>query len=83
METKYSRTEFDGYTHRFTVKFKTGEPHHTNLDIYSNSDSYKELEEFINKNKKKKIISFKIVHRSSKEQDDRISELLDETLKGI
>mgnify|MGYP000558875806 CR=1 FL=1 len=49
METKYSKTQFEGFTHRFKVQFETGEPHSSNLDIYSNSDSFQKLEDFIRK----------------------------------
>jgi len=82
-ETKYSKHPFDGYTHRFIVQFEIGEPYFSNLDIYSNSDSYQELEEYINLNKKEKVISFKIFHRASKEQDDNVTRLIEETLKDI
>lgn len=69
MEPKYSKKEFPGFTHRFIVQFETGEPYFTNLTIYSNSDSYQELENYINNNKSDKVVSFKIIHRASKEQD--------------
>ena len=83
METKYSKKEFDGFTHRFIVQFETGKSYFSNLDIYSNSNSYEELEKFINEKKNDKVISFKIIHRASKKQDERTSKLLDETLKDI
>ncbi len=83
METKYSKTQFEGFTHRFKVQFETGEPHSSNLDIYSNSDSFQKLEDFISEKKTPKVVSFKIVHRASKEQDELAAELIDETLKGI
>lgn len=83
MEIKYSRKQFDGFTHRFKVQFETGEPYFSNIDIYSNSDSYQNLEDFISKKKSDKVLSFKIVHRASKEEDERASELLDEILKNI
>lgn len=82
-ELKYSKERFEGYTHRFMIQFEVGEPHFRNLDVYSNSDSYELMEKYINENKKEKVISFKVVHRASKEQDDKNSELIDETLKDI
>jgi len=83
METKYSRIEFDGYTHRFIVQFETGENYTSNLTLYSNSGKYTELEEFVNKNKSEKVLSFKIVHRATKEQDELTGKLIEETLKNI
>lgn len=81
-EAKYSRTQFEGFTHRFIVKFETSESSH-NLDIYSDSSSYITLEEFVNKKKSKNVISFEIIHRASKEQDEIASQLIDETLKDL
>ncbi len=83
VETKYSKEQFDGFTHRFMIQFEVGEPHISTLTLYSNSDSYEKLEKFINEKKNKKVIMFKIVHRASKEQDELASSLIDETLAGI
>lgn len=79
METKYSKTEFEGFTHRFIIQFEIGDPYFTNVTVYSNSDSYQELEDMINKKKSEKVISFKIVHRASKEQDEATAKFIDET----
>ena len=83
METKYSKEQFEGFTHRFKIQFETGEPHFSNLDIYSNSDSYQKLRDYINEKKSEKVLSFKIVHRASKEQDEMIAKLINETLNNI
>jgi len=85
MKAKYSRKQFDGYTHRFIVKMKVDNDwrNDTNVTIYSNSDSYQKLEEFINEKKDKKVLSFKIVHRCSKEQDEMADKFIDETLGDI
>ena len=82
METKYSKEQFDGFTHRFIVKFKVDEDwrNDTNITLYSNSDSYQKLEDFINAKKANKAVSFKIEHRASKEQDEMSSKFLDEIL---
>ena len=70
-ETKYSKTKFDGFTHRFIVEFNVaGQPNTSTLHIYSNSDNYQELDNFINEKKSEKVTSFKTVHRASKEQDE-------------
>ena len=83
MEAKYSKTEFIGFTHRFKVEFKTDKPHNSNFDIYSNSDSYKKLEDFINEKKSKEVLSFKIINRSTKEQDEMSAKFIDEILNNI
>ena len=85
METKYSRKEFEGYTHRFIVKLRVDEDWRNDIkiDIYSNSDSYQKLEDFIKENKSDKVISFEIEHRASKEQDEIASKFIKETLKDL
>ena len=84
MEIKYSKEQFEGYTHRFIVKIKVDEDwrNDTNVTIYSNSDSYKKLEDFINKKKSDKVVEFKIEHRASREQDEMSSKFLDEFLNN-
>ena len=80
METIYSKEQFDGYTHRFIVKIKIDNDfrNDTNITIYSNSDSYLRLENFINEKKSDKVIAFIIEHRVSKEQDEMESQFIDE-----
>lgn len=82
METKYSKEQFEGFTHRFIVKFKVDDDwrNDTNIHIYSNSDSYQKLEDFLNAKKSDKVLSFKIEYRASKEQDEASSKFLDEML---
>ena len=82
METKYSKEQFEGFTYRFIVKIKVDEDwrNDTNITLYSNSDSYQKLEDFLNAKKTDKVLSFKIEHRASKEQDEMTSKFLDEML---
>jgi len=84
-EIKYSKEQFEGFTHRFIVKFKVDEDwrNDVNIHIYSNSDSYQKLEEFLNARKSDKVLSFKIEHRASKEQDEMASKFIDEILGGF
>ncbi len=84
MEIRYSKEEFEGYTHRFIIRIKVDNDwrNDTNITIYSNSDSYQSLEDFINAKKSDKVIGFKIEHRASKEQDEMTSKFLDEFLNG-
>jgi hypothetical protein len=80
MEIKYSKEEFEGFTHRFIVRLKVDNDfrNDTNVTLYSNSDSYQKLEDFINEKKSEKVIAFTIEHRASKEQDEMSSKFLDE-----
>ena len=80
---KYSRKPFKKYTHRFKVEFVLNDncKSTTNMDIYSDSGSYDDLEKHISRNKSEKVLSFNIFHRASKEQDDAVSKMLDEFLK--
>lgn len=85
MEPKYSKKEFDGYTHRFVVKLKVDDEfgNDTNLNIYSNSGSYQELDSFIDEKKSDKVTSFDIIHRATKEDDEMASRFLGEFLDNI
>lgn len=71
METRYSKTKFEGYTHRFKIQFEVGKPFFENIDIYSNSDSYQKLENFINERKSEKVISFNHIRSSTHLQKER------------
>jgi hypothetical protein len=84
-ETIYSKKEFEGFTHRFIVKLTIDDDFHndTNIHLYSNSDSYEKLEEFINVKKVDKVVAFNIIHRASKAQDDMANKLIEETLSDI
>lgn len=80
---KYSKEKFEGFTHRFIVKFKVDDDwrNDTSINLYSNSDSYQKLEDFITKKKSDKVISFIIEHRASKKQDEIASKFIDEILR--
>jgi hypothetical protein len=82
MEIKYSKEQFEGFTHRFIVKFKVDDDWRNNINItlYSNSDSIRKLEDFLNSKKSDKVVSFNIVYRTSKEQDEISSKILNEML---
>ena len=85
METKYSKEQFEGFTHRFIVRLKIDNDwrNDINTHLYSNSDSYQKLEDFINEKKSEKVISFDIIHRATKEQDEMASKFIDEMLSSI
>lgn len=82
---RYSREMFEGYTHRFIVNMKIDNDwrNDSNVTIYSNSDNYQKLEDFINEKKSDKVISFSIEHRASKEQDESSAKFIDEVLSGL
>lgn len=88
MELKYSKTPFEGYTHRFIVRFRIDKDwmhdalHETNITIYSNSGDYQDLDKFITNKKSDMVKDFYIVHRASKEQDDLDSKFIDEMLNS-
>lgn len=85
MEIKYSKKEFEGFTHRFIVRFKVDNDYRNDVSInlYSNSASYQKLEDFINDKKSDKVIAFDIIHRATKEQDEIASKYIDETMNNI
>ena len=84
-QPKYSKTEFDGFTHRFIVRFSVDEDWRSdmNLDVYSNSGSYEDIGWFIDKNNSSKVKSYEIVHRATKEQDELCSKLIEESLLNL
>jgi hypothetical protein len=83
METKYSKTEFEGYTHRFVVAFTTINTFKTNVNIYSNLGSYASLYSYIEKNKSDKVLDYMIIHKSTKEQDELDSKFIDEVFINL
>ena len=85
MQLKYSKKEFEGYTHRFIVNFKVDNDwrNDTSIDIYSNSDSYSDLANFISEKKSDKVKLFEIRHRTTKEQDEMTFVFLENFLKDF
>ena len=79
-ELKYSKKQFEGYTHRFIIEFKIDNDWRNDIkiEIFTNTDSFDELSKFIDAKKSNKVLSFEITHRSSKEQDEISSKLLDD-----
>ncbi|MFZ1704392.1 MAG: hypothetical protein WAT79_08590 [Saprospiraceae bacterium] len=78
MKNKYSKEQFDGYTHRFVVTFTTKTLHSTSINIYSNSNSYQDLDDIIYRHKSDDVIDFTVTHRASKEDDEIASQIIDE-----
>lgn len=76
----YSKTPFDGYTHRFVVEVEITKGFQYPLNIYSNSGSFQILCEHIKKNIVKDVF-FDVVFRATKEQDDLCSEFIKDMLE--
>lgn len=85
MKTKYSKEPFEGYTHRFIVKFSVDENwrNDRNITIYTNSGSHSALTQFIEEKKTDKVLSYVTVHTATKEQDDMDTKFIEETLKDL
>lgn len=85
MKRKYSRKEFDGYTHRFVVRFNIDDDYRNDslIHIYSNSDSYRELANIINEKKSERVKGFIVEHRATKESDDLNGKFIEEFLKDL
>ena len=82
---KYSTKMFEGFTHRFIIRMKIDNDwrNDTNITIYSNSDSYQKLEDFINEKKSNEVVSFNIEHRASKEEDEMSAKFIDEVFNNL
>lgn len=82
---KYSREMFEGFTHRFNVGFRVDNDYRNNvyINIYSNSDSFYKISDFIYEKKTAKVVGFYIEHRASKEDDEMATEFINEVLAGI
>ncbi len=72
---KYSKDDFKGYNYRVKVDFHTRSRRHS-VDLYTTrSDKdliYEDIYELITD----KVVRFEIIHFSTKEQDDKASELI-------
>lgn len=77
---KYSRNEFDGYTNRAKVVIKTTTDEH-NLDIYTTDTSKKSVENVLLDRKSDDVFSLRIIHWTTKEQDDLDAKFIDEFFK--
>ena len=81
-DTKYSRVEFEGWTNRFVVQMivdNTGRPE-IFITIYTNSNSWAELEEYLRERISSKVLKFNLDYRATREEDIVTGKLLDEVL---
>lgn len=81
---KYSRSEFEGWLYRakFEVILK-GEEHTDNFDIYTTDSTKASISDVITKRILDKVLSIRLVHFTTKEQDDLNEIFIEETLKNI
>lgn len=82
---KYSKKEFDGYKFRSIFRLSVNEDwrNDTNIDVYTDNPDREEVKKVINSLTTEKVKLCSIEHWTTKEQDDRNSELIEETLKDI
>lgn len=81
---KYSQEQFEDYKVRYQFEFKVEERDYiTNIDIYSNDTDKNNVCNIVSQSSSDKVISLELVHTSTKEQDDRDTEWLEEILKDI
>ena len=78
---RYSRRPFGGYTHRFKVEFNTDSIYNPSINIFTDTKNDEVVSAFVDALKTKRVISFKIIHKASKEQDVYTAKFIDETLK--
>lgn len=82
---KYSKGAFEGHRFRAMFRFTVSEDwrEDSNMSIYTDNPDKQNVEDVINSRKSEKVLSCKMVHWTTKEQDDLTSKFIDETLKGI
>lgn len=78
-EHKYSRKKFEGYKFRAKFEFDVKDQLYTsNIDIYTTDEDKSRVHKTIADKTTDKVFSLNIIHWTTKEQDDLISELLTE-----
>lgn len=77
---RYSRAAIDDYKIRARAKIKTATDEHT-LDIYTDDTDKENVEKVLLSRATEKVVSIEIIDWSTKEDDDRVSDFLDEFLK--
>jgi len=82
---KYSREEFEDYKFRtiFRIGTDTDWINDNNITIYTNNPSKEDVDKVILSRTTDRVVSFKMEHWTTKEQDDLTSQFLEETLKDI
>ena len=82
---RYSTTPFEEYTHRAKVELYTPDLQfiYHSLDVYTDNPSIKKTADIIRKNAKDDVVSLDIVYWTTKEQDDRNTEFITQTLTDL
>ena len=82
---KYSREEFDGYTHRVKFRLSISDDwrEDRSIDIYTDNPNKIDVLKVVSSKKTEKVKLFSMEHWTTKEQDDLIAQFIEETLKDI
>ncbi len=82
---KYSREQFEGYTHRaiFILSVNAHWNNDKSINIYTDNSNREEVYNVINSRVVEEVISCTLEHWTTKEQDELTSQFLEETLKDL
>lgn len=81
---KYSRKEFEGYTHRAKYQIDVySQKFQSNVDIYTDNPCRVSTTNLIISKTTDIVEMVELINWTTKEQDDRATQLIEETLKGI
>ena len=83
MKLTTKREPFEGWTHRFIVKFDIGEKHWVTFALYCNYQSYTRLDHFITSRNAEKIKTFLLANRASKDEVDLEAKFGDEIFNEL
>jgi hypothetical protein len=81
---KYSRKQFEGYTHRLKFELDVvNQEWKSNIDIYTNNEDKRSVYNVISELTTDKVKNLELVNWTTKEQDDLDVQFLEETLKDL
>ena len=79
---KYSKTEFEGYTHRAKYQIDVyNQEFQTNIDIYTDNPCRVSTTNFIISKTTDKVEMIELIDWTTKEQDESTAQFIKETLK--
>jgi hypothetical protein len=80
----YSTEKFDEYKYRAIIEFTVKDQDYpSKVDIYTTNPSKEEILKVIDSSKTEKVISFELVHFTTKESDDINSKIVDDWIKDL
>lgn len=82
---KYSREQFEEYTHRAKFRLNRGEDWRNDItiDVYTTNSNKEDVFYIVNARTKEEVTACKMEHWTTKEQDDLSAKLIEETLKDF